>query len=425
VPLSDITAKHYRLPDIGPGDELSTLAGSHSRSWQEQLDEPGAGDFSLQVDDADLPAFLGDGDDVVTFSYKGVEAFTLLCEKWESTAVSEGEESDQVRKYSGRGHLAVLERGVIYPTLGCDKQPIEEDRLFNWASPQFDDSSWTTATLVHTYGPARTDWGINDNLDPAWPDNNAKIMWAADGTPTAAEPGDVYFRQSFSIAADGTYRLYVIADNFGEVYIDGQFMLAPGAGSQADGFTSAATADVTLTAGTHYFAAVVTNSSITSVPGPQTPNPAGVAFTIVTVDAGGAIGVVAARSTTAMLHLPYPVTVPGMTPGQALGIVLAETQARGGLPFVTLSFDDDLDTAGTPWPIVADIATKVGNDLLAFVREVSGTYIDVYMAPGTWVLDAWVKGDRGGASGVAFVAATDPMDPLSGNLVGLEHKGEA
>jgi hypothetical protein len=111
-----------------------------------------------------------------------------------------------------------------------------------------------------------------------------------------------------------------------------------------------------------------------------------------------------------------------MTPGEVLRHVIEEAQARGGLPSVELAFTDETDSDGVPWPETTDIATKVGYDLWTFFKELCATYIDLWMEPASFRLWAWNKGGRQTARDPNFRSPTDPLDPMSGNLVNLTYR---
>jgi hypothetical protein len=68
------------------------------------------------------------------------------------------------------------------------------------------------------------------------------------------------------------------------------------------------------------------------------------------------------------------------------------------------------------------IATAVGTDVLTFTRELCTTYIDVWLDPATWRLDAWVRDGRGTSRPVLLHGPDDALDPRSGNVRGLVHR---
>lgn len=421
MPFPAITATLVELSDLVT--PIETLSLSRARSWRDELNEAGSGELTLQNDDPALPSFALPNS-LVNFYLAGVLSFTLLLESFFATDIDQLEEAAETTVFKGRGHLALLDRILVYPGLGVGKKPIEEDRAFNWTARAYDDSTWVPATLVTTVGDAKTNWDGGDpdvQWDPDFPDDTAEILWASDGTVSAAGVGDCYFRQFVTIPYDGTYALIAAMDNYGEVYPDGVLVVTPGQSESLEvGFKSRSQVTLEFTAGSHLIACKCTNAiGVAS-------NPAGQAWAIYEIDALGKLGSLIAHSEAAStVMVEYASEPPGMSPGQAIILAVAEGQARGCLPDLAYSFDEVLDTNGDPWPIVADIATKVGTTLLQFLRELSGTYIDFAMAPGTLTLDAYIRGGLGGTPGVNYHSPTDPNDPATGSLLQLTRTGEA
>ena len=447
--LSDLT--------VGVQDETfaaaNALANARTMQFQDAISEPGSGSFIVQHDDADLAAVTLSPASFVTYSVQGVNAWTMLVEAFESTAVASGEDGAQATRFSGRGHLAWLERGLVYPSRGVGQQPIEEDRQFNWTSPAYDDSGWGTADVIGLSEDVIEEggWGYpftgRSLVDVQFPDWQAAVLWVAPSTPYAGIPGEVYFRQLFVVPTDGTYMTFVLIDNAGEFYIDGQLICAPGSGGPStfgNGFSQQTVSTLLLSAGTHLCAAHVTNQLNGAVPisgdGTQPTNPGMLLWCMYPVDAAGAgpqlvdhtitdlafvspAGVATAKSRGWCKMVAFPASPPGMSVGHVMRIALEECQARGALTGVSLAFSDSLDSNGNAWPVVADIATKVGTDLLTFFRELAGTYVDLWMEPASLILHAYRFGEMGSTPGVSYHPPTDPYDASSGNLTVLQQRG--
>lgn len=151
-------------------------------------------------------------------------------------------------------------------------------------------------------------------------------------------------------------------------------------------------------------------------------NPGGFICAVYTYSAAGPTDLLA-HTNSLWRVVGYSAEPPGMTPGQVIRIAKKEAFNRGnaGANEWTLKFTDAVDSAGQPWPIVSDIATKVGTSYLTFLQELTVNYIDLWAKPGTKELYAWNKGTRGKVRPVNLHAPTDPSDPLSGNLYELAH----
>lgn len=419
---AEITAELYRLS--APTTLVATLSNSKARSWQELLSEPGSGSIVLMADDAALSSIEGDGNDLILFKYAGWAAFMMILEAYEDVEIAEGEEGSEQVNWSGRGHLALLERGLVYPTGGVGKQPVEEDRTFNWSSPSFDDSGWGLAHTVSTVLNAQSNWpnvlAGDGTFADGFTDTDAAVLWASDGTNITAATGHCYFRQEFTVSTAGTYEIHFVVDNYGELYVDGQLIAQAGIGTN-DGFSSTTSARLELSIGTHLVAVHGYNAAL---PPSNVNDPGGVAWAIYPAAASGVVGASISHSDASCRMVEYQDEPPGMPVGRVMRICLEEMQARSVLTGLTWTFTDNADSAGEAWPVSADIATKTGTDILTFFRELSGTYVDLWMAPGGLVLHAWNKDGRGDTKSVTLKAPTNPLNPATGNLTSLTRRGE-
>lgn len=382
--------------------------------FQDVLSEPGSASIMFANDDPDL-ALIGD-DALVLFELWGWAAFTMLPRELSRVTISPQEESGGLTTVTGAGTLAVLEEAVIYPSRGLAAWPIEEDRVFSWPSVDYDDSWWGPITVV---APTVADMaafylslGAPSSANE-WPDPTAAVIWGGPADRYGAPDGDVYFRQTFTAPERGNYRLYWLLDNWGTVYIDGQSVSST---TGKETFQDTVKVDLQLSAGTHTVAVVGTNWASPPY------NPGALALCVYALDSTGNRTTLATHTDSTWRALPYPPEPPGMTPGEAMLHCIAEAQARNAVVELTTAFDARADSAGAPWPIVGDLATKVGYDLLTFFRELAGTYIDMAMAPASMVLYAWARGTRGEDSGVTLHRPSDPADPWTGNLGQLSHK---
>lgn len=406
---SVITARRTRVGSLGTHTELDQ---TFSRSWTDPLVDVGQGELKVMEDDPDLSGFVFDGNDVIQFSLNGQLAYAIVVEEPVRTAISPGEQADQGWVLGGRGHLSLLERALVYPTNGIGKNPPQEDRIFNFTDPHYDDSAWTGAHIVTyilwvqpaPYG-AEGQWGLlAGSWDVNFSDQTAAILWSSAGTIVNAPVGKVYGRQWFFMsAADDHAYFQGEADNACDFYLNGQLILS------TTNYATRNDADISIPAGWNLLATVCENR-LPVFPG----NPAGWAWA--TWDYGYPPDLYA-HSDASCKILAYPATVPSMTVGKVMRLALQEAQARGALSYITLAFTDTHDSGGRLWP-TPEISTKVGTDLLTFFsKEIGETYADLYMPPGSTTLYAWNKGTRGGSSGLTLAGSPDDATP--GNLTAL------
>lgn len=397
-----------------PSTIIVRLDQSYSRRWLDQLNEPGSGSLVLQNDDPDL-ALISSGD-MLTFHVHGWATLSMLARQWQRTTIAPGEEVDQSTLITGPGHLAVLEEAIVYPARGWEAKPAEEDRRFDWTAPDFDDSGWGNAVESVSVNYAQSFWQLRPFAEGFPTYYSTMLIWDRPDSWDVRPPGHCYFRRTYT--SSGGALIFAVMDDGGQLYFDGQLVL-----SCDEGFAKAYTLALTdVTPGEHTIAIHGEN-------GPGSPeetfdNPAGVGVQVWPCDANGqpvgSFPDVATSAEWKMVAYP-PLGPPGWTPGEVLRHVIEEGQARGALHGVTLDFDDDVDSDGVPWPNVGDISTKCGTDVLTFLRELSATYVDFTMAPRSLVLRAFNRDGRGEDTDVDYHGATDPDDPLSGNIATLAH----
>lgn len=418
--LPDIAAHVFRRENlVTPVMELDE---AFARRFYDQLNEVGSGSLELLNDDPQLPDI--EDDDVIRFSIRGRAAMSILAREWRRVSVAGGEEAEQTTTISGPGHLAVLEEAVVYPAGGWASLPVDEDRIFSWQSPEYDDAAWEIARAMTTVEAAQLGAWPHQPMGVGFPAAaGAYMIWAPGSTNLSAPEGTCYLRGTYTSATAGKHKMYALIDNYGTIYLDGVKLLEV---SPHDGFTGAHTVVFEASAGEHTIAVQADNAV-----GYPDAHPAGVAIAIYDVDAnnepvtGNPVAVTGdpAGSTpdSNWRILAYPATPPGMTPGEALRHCIEEAQARGAIPGVVVGWTDELDSEGVAWPVVGDISTRVGTDVLTFARELSATYIDFWMEPASWTLRAYVHDGRGVNTDV--VLSESDGDPDDGNLVALEqHK---
>lgn len=437
--MADLYLEHYRLGDLTTA--TGSLVSALDPKWHEEINEPGYSSFAAHKDDPIL-GLISLPNSLVSYLVDATVAFTMLIEGYEAidipvTTGSEGEDAPAITTFTGQGVGALIDRIIWWPSLGVKKKPVEEDIKCDWTSFDYDDSGWAAATLICTVGDVQTgggtDWGGGANKwDDDFPSPTANILGPSTATVITALPGVCYFRQPVVIAEDGVRRLSGLMDNYGEYDIDGVQILT--VGQTQDGtmtaFQQTVSATIELTAGLHVVAWRVVNFPITG------NNPMGGAWTLEHLDATGTVlGLDAQSDVNYALVVEYPATPPGMTPGQAVLIGLNKAADRAGPADVlsianilsTATWDEFTDSNSNDWPVVANMATKVGTKIGQFLRELSVAHIDwrVVKDGGEIRLDLYRKGEMTTTPGVTFEPPTDPDDESTGNLVAKRRIGEA
>lgn len=400
VPESAITIEVWNAAYSALVDDLPDTWG---RRWLEQSNQPGSGAFTISDYDADF-ADITFGR-VVRFYLDDVIRFAMIVEQSSDTAIAAGEEADEATTFSGRGHAAVLERAAVFPALGTGRVPFTENRYFNWASPDFDDSTWTAAVATPPKYGEVSGGVVTENFarPEGWPDDDAQWLWDRSSEEDGVPIGDVYLRSEFTVSNAGPYQVWAASDDEHEVWLDGVQILSR---SEYYGGQSEHT-DVTLDAGTHYLAAKASNLNNLK---------AGFVLTVVPINGDGSIGASIFRTqATTWVVVGYPDPVPGWRTGAIMRALIAEAQARGWQAGFATTFADDTDTDGNEWDITTDVVFPIGHNLLQAIARLAETYLDYGMQPASFTLNAWKKGMRGADSGVTYTRAV--------NILTLSHEG--
>jgi hypothetical protein len=378
---------------------IRALTEAFDYEWTDELGEDGLGSLDVHHDGADLTAApsLKDVWNIVRVSIDGTERFGFIIEKPAWAPAPTGEKAEDVYRLQGRSVLTILEDAAV------DKAPEapikQEQRTFGWMYPDYDDSSWIAATQLQ-----RQDATGPDTAWPTWPrewpDPTAYWIWSQ--TFTGSSPidhmpvGTSYFRKKFTLAVETVVVIAVACDNGDVVWLDDEPIVSFTDDDWAAGWHTWIRYDIKLEAGDHTIA--VSGTNLAGAAG-HTHNPAGLLMSIMQADKEAPDGIATPR--VVILHtdsswkaLDYPPEPPGMTPGEIFRILVAEAQARGCFPALTLSFTDADDTDGTPWTIIPEVAFDVGRDLLLAAKHLSEFACDIGMTP-TLVFDAWVKDGNG------------------------------
>lgn len=97
-------------------NHLDYLENAFDKSYMAQVNDCGAGQFTIYAHDGDATvANLKYGNRVV-LRYRNVDIGTWVIEEISTVLVSSGEGEEELATVSGRGLMATLERGIVYPS---------------------------------------------------------------------------------------------------------------------------------------------------------------------------------------------------------------------------------------------------------------------------------------------------------------------
>lgn len=379
---------------------VATLGSARQREYLDDLSAEGAFSFDIQIGHADEAACTPDR--IAQFSLSGTPVWQGFIEECDPVyADPDNRQAGRVIKVRGRGLLALLEDAVVYPELGLGRIS-PETRYFNFASVDYDDTGWGTATeLKQQNDPDNTKAWFG--APQGWVDPNAYWIGPAGSDTPPIAPGDIYFRGTFTVAVgEGTeYRFYVNCDDGHDTYVDGN----KAASEQRVGLWGVEQHfELLLDEGTHLIAVKATNFDRPVA----STNVFGFIMSVIQLlDGGQDYGLVVSRSSSGTKMLDRPSSPPGMTPGKILYVLLQEMHDRATLPDFGWDFTATEDSDGTPWPNEIDVSFPVNSSYLEVIRHLVDEHAcDVAMDPSGLILHAYVSKGTDRTTGGGAVTAS-------------------
>lgn len=412
-----IVAKVYGPTNTG--SPLAVLTQDRGRQWMEKLNDIGAGSLVVPLTSPDA-AYLTPGN-VVRFSWAGTERFAIILEDDDAETASQSDEAGEFRNAAGVGLLAMPGDSLVYPEAGIGANALYGDaRWIGFMSKDYIEPvglGWTGATEIKRVDALTGQW---DHSPTGFPDQSAYWIWGqaqSGGTPPQPT-GDCYFTKSFTLASASDVSFWFSFDDTGVIYLDGVPIFTEHTSDYL--WREFRRINLFLTAGTHYLAVKATN---TDRPGNEATNVAGFIMTVFTTTSGGVKTAFILNTDHTWRALAYPSTAPTMTPGRVMGRFLAESQARGELPGVTLSCTDSGDSAGVAWAASAGIDASYpipATTLLTVLRQMIESGVDVRMRP-NGTLDMWNRGHTRDKTAVVLTKARNET-PTRSHVTSLRHR---
>lgn len=384
------------------------LEHSFGRKWRDPLNEAGTGQLTMQNTDPDLSQ-CGFGR-IVTFSHRDIPRWSMFVRRHDRMSRAPGEERDQVTVVSGVGIASALEEAVIYPQNGAGSIPFYDIRYFNFATPEYDDSAWITPTIVPDQPFHNPPWPTYTRARPTgFPNLTAVGLWSAPMPLDDAQPAAIgYFRGTCTVPGTDAVAVSIFmgGDDIYEVWVDGLLTFSSLDGT-GQAWWNCQRADTFLSPGDHTIAVKVicgypdANGNIVLAAMSWDPplghyNIGEILMAIYTVDPvlGIPQELLLETNTTDWVCLHDPDEPPGFTPGEIINILLDEAADRGTLTDVTRTWTNDVDSAGTAWPLTSDVTFRVGMNYYNACRQLTEGYLDFAFAPDALEMSLWVsRGD--------------------------------
>lgn len=346
----------------------------NSFGWK--LNEPGSGEFVI---DYDHPLAEDTKQGAVVRVTQGPAVMSTRIESTSEVLLS-ADESKLVKTVKCNGLLNDWADAVVGPW--NMRRPNSLDRVFNWASPGLNRSSWGPV-----YSPefsSRPYYPVAAPTPPIY----AWWVWSEEDDPLnptgAHDIGPSLFAQTFTLSSDERVCFFVSADDEFEVWLDGVLLVRdPTVFPDPSAWEDVRRYVVQVDAGEHLLCFRVTNLDWKG----------GLLYSAFTVDdatntldaplfssSEGAVGL-------SCLHTPSP--FPGFTAPQILGILLGEAQGRGALDGWAIN------PVGVHAPIPEFACRVATSTMLDVVYALAEMHVDVSVDTAGLTLNVYPKGAMG------------------------------
>jgi hypothetical protein len=348
------------------------LADVTGLRWLDEHNGPGAGSTDL-VNNYGLAA----GDQILIY-VGGVATFRILLDAEPGYRIDDT--GQRIDSWAGLGQLGVLNSGAIEPEYGWRDEATEE-RSFDYGSNPnlanwFVSSEWKTPVGKLVRKSWRW-WFKNHRWPKKFPTKNAYWLWWRNPDSKSSVDETCYFvSDPFTLSQARRVKFWVCGDDTLEFQLDGEVRLSTGPG----GWKQTSTFVMTLSAGTHYMAAKVSNR-----PGSTgNQNRSGFLCAVARLDGDGEVARWINRSSPDTWRVRRQGTQPPGWHAAQIVLELAEEQrVRGcaGHSLLSYGFTSAHDAVGVPWTDRLEQSLSVGTVGLDWLQQMVETGLDVAMTP--------------------------------------------
>lgn len=397
--------KTFIVEAYGPDGvtKITEIPRRFGLQFQEPLNEVGAGQLAVKLDDEILDAYpeLFEWRNIIKvwLGNRCVHAFRI--HRRRTTYVSTEEWAGMVREVSGPSVMYLLEDFIVrHDGLMHDRSL--DVRNFGWMAVRgewFDSTKWDLGvynTNSQDDPPGKVGEAAEDRAKfgnpPNWPDETSKWMWVSNnpaknetGFDPPAMKGKRYFRKEFTITEGHTIaRLYATADEVYRIYLDGEEVLS-GDGRET-GYTELQKKKLILRKGVHTLAIFTRSRGQAIGDGSDA-----VMLALMALNKKGKPTDVIVHSGTGW-KTTYERPVPAWNRASVLRAVVREARDRGhsSANMLTFGFTTTEDNVGRPWTDRFNDEIAVGTSALGVQAVLSeGNGFDVWVDPETFELKAW------------------------------------
>jgi hypothetical protein len=370
------------------GTFIANLPHAEGLRWLDEFNTAGAGSIDVRrYDDLETahPTLWAAGNQVMV-AVGSRDVFRLVLDAEPGYRI-DPDTGARIDSRAGAGALGVLNSGMCWPEYGWRAEGTDE-RSFDYGSNPtvggwYVAGEWKTPAGKLVRKSWR--WTYKKRHQPkGWREKKSQWLWWKNPDSTSTANETCYFvSDPVVLSSARRVKIWVAGDDTLELQVDGEIRATTGPG----GWKKATKIVLTLSAGTHYISAKVTNTAGSS--GNQ--NRSGFIFAMARIDGNGDVVSWLLRSSPSTFKVRRQGSAaPGWFAGQILRQLVSEQKTRGcaGHSPITFGFTTATDSAKVAWAGRQEMAVTVGTLGLDYVQQLVEAGIDVAMTPGL-VLNAW------------------------------------
>lgn len=384
--MEGIEVEVYSYKD--PTTLVDILDGRMEPKYLAELMGNGGGTIKINTNDPKIVAdpTLLDYRNILKFKINGDVVGAIILKRKKASTIAVDGRAKEVYEITGESLKTWFDDADVKPMGGLRKAS-PNTRSFNFASERgdwYNSSNWVAPVIV---APVNTGpWGSKPTK---WPTKSgAKWIWGGpyNAEGTAPSYSMCLFRYEFSTTSDLNHILYIAADDYVNVWVDGQQIVTTD--SKTSAIDTATRVEFLLPSGSHVLAMQVSNKY------GLTRNPAAMVASLYKM-VNGVETLVSSSGSNGWLVMPFPTTIPGWSAGEVMLTLLNEAKARGVLfpTYLVPTFTSTTDSNGQAWGTQIDWTFDVGESLASVVSKLEelGSYI--WVNPDTLELN--ITADRG------------------------------
>jgi hypothetical protein len=239
---------------------VDTLNGRMEPKFLNELKGVGSGSFKIAISDPKIVANpdLLKARNIAKVKVNGRVVGAFKIQNKEASTIGEGEKAQEAYLVTGPGLKQLLADAQVRPFGGL-RSDSKDNRGFNFSSPIGDwyvPAQWTKPDYMDQVGNTPgSPWRY---APTKWPGSAMYAKWMWDTSTVRSSGKEDYFRLAFNADEEGTYRLYLAAQDSWAVYLDGEQIKVSDPDTTA--WTEATKIEMDLTEGDHVLGIYATNS---------------------------------------------------------------------------------------------------------------------------------------------------------------------